>query len=78
MALAWEHALPQGFQVLLLEIDSLQFIGSKGLTSVTIKKGLNSKNEITIQGDVLLIGGHFSLNWKKIDGQWVIIADHSS
>ncbi|MBL4653943.1 MAG: nuclear transport factor 2 family protein [Flavobacteriales bacterium] len=24
------------------------------------------------------IGGHFSLNWKKIDGQWVIVADHSS
>ncbi|MBB6459569.1 YybH family protein [Flammeovirga kamogawensis] len=22
--------------------------------------------------------GHFSLIWKKVDGQWVIIADHSS
>ena len=22
--------------------------------------------------------GHFSLTWRKIDGQWVIIADHSS
>lgn len=22
--------------------------------------------------------GHFSLTWKKIDGEWVIIADHSS
>lgn len=27
------------------------------------------------KGDV---GGHFSLTWKKIDGEWVIIADHSS
>jgi hypothetical protein len=24
------------------------------------------------------IGGHFSLLWKRIDGTWVIIADHSS
>ena len=24
------------------------------------------------------IGGHFSLLWRKIDGQWVIVADHSS
>jgi hypothetical protein len=24
------------------------------------------------------ISGHFSLIWKKIDGDWVIIADHSS
>lgn len=24
------------------------------------------------------IGGHFSLIWKRIDGNWVIIADHSS
>ena len=24
------------------------------------------------------LGGHFSLNWKKIDGEWVIVADHSS
>jgi ketosteroid isomerase-like protein len=24
------------------------------------------------------VSGHFSLIWKKIDGDWVIIADHSS
>ncbi len=24
------------------------------------------------------LGGHFSLVWKKIKGEWVIIADHSS
>ena len=24
------------------------------------------------------IGGHFTLIWKKIDGQWVITSDHSS
>lgn len=23
-------------------------------------------------------GGHFTLLWKKIDGKWVIVADHSS
>lgn len=24
------------------------------------------------------VGGHFSLIWKKINGNWVIVADHSS
>ena len=24
------------------------------------------------------VEGHFSLIWKKIDGEWIIIADHSS
>ena len=24
------------------------------------------------------LGGHFTLLWKKIDGKWVIVADHSS
>jgi hypothetical protein len=24
------------------------------------------------------IGGHFTLLWRKIKGQWVIVADHSS
>ena len=24
------------------------------------------------------LGGHFSLLWKKVNGEWVIIADHSS
>ena len=24
------------------------------------------------------IGGHYTLVWQKIDGQWVIISDHSS
>ena len=24
------------------------------------------------------LGGHFSLNWKKIDNKWLIISDHSS
>jgi hypothetical protein len=24
------------------------------------------------------IGGHYTLLWKKIDGAWVIVADHSS
>lgn len=24
------------------------------------------------------VGGHFTLLWKKIDGRWVIVTDHSS
>lgn len=24
------------------------------------------------------VGGHFSLTWKKINGQWLIISDHTS
>lgn len=24
------------------------------------------------------IGGHFTLLWKKIDGKWLIVADHTS
>ncbi len=24
------------------------------------------------------VGGHFTLLWRKIDGKWVIVADHSS
>jgi ketosteroid isomerase-like protein len=24
------------------------------------------------------VGGHFTLLWKKINGEWVIVADHSS
>ena len=28
-----------------------------------------------VKGDV---GGHFSLLWRKINGTWVIVADHSS
>ena len=24
------------------------------------------------------VGGHFTLLWKKIDGKWVIVADHTS
>ena len=24
------------------------------------------------------VGGYFSLNWRRIDGEWVIVADHSS
>jgi hypothetical protein len=47
--------------------------------------------ELLSEGAVLLIGkwhlkrednedlgGHFSLNWKKIDNKWLIISDHSS
>lgn len=89
--------------------DSLQFIGSRGLTYGWQQTLDNYKKsypdratmgqlkfdilsmKLLSEGNVLLIGkwhlsreekedvgGHFSLNWKKINGQWVIIADHSS
>lgn len=54
------------------------------LTFTLIKKEkLGPENYLVIgkwqlqrsKGDV---GGHFSLIWKKINGQWVIISDHTS
>ncbi len=31
-----------------------------------------------LERDTLDVGGHFSLIWKKINGQWVIVTDHTS
>jgi hypothetical protein len=87
--------------------DSLQFIGSKGITygwKTTLTNYLTSypnkdlmgylnfsiinteqlsKTSIHVIGKWELlrensIGGYFTLLWKKIDGKWVIVADHTS
>ncbi len=31
-----------------------------------------------LERDTLEVGGHFSLIWKKVNGQWVIVTDHTS
>jgi len=31
-----------------------------------------------LERDTLDVGGHFSLIWKKVNGQWVIVTDHTS
>ncbi len=31
-----------------------------------------------LERDTLDVGGHFSLIWKKINGKWVIVTDHTS
>ncbi len=46
-------------------------------------KPLNSDNALVIGAWRLdrtsdTLGGAFSLNWQRIDGDWIIIADHSS
>ena len=55
--------------VLSFEIISVQLL-SETAAFVVGKWGL--KREM---GDV---GGFFSLIWRKIDGQWVIVSDHTS
>ncbi|ANQ51213.1 DUF4440 domain-containing protein [Flammeovirga sp. MY04] len=54
------------------------------LTFTLIKVEKLSKNVALVIGKWHLsrtkgdLQGHFSLTWKKINGKWVIIADHSS
>ena len=49
-----------------------------------ISTNMLSKDAIFIVGQWTLkresgdLGGHFSLLWKKIEGRWVIVADHTS
>lgn len=55
-----------------------------GLLKFTILEASQlSKNSIFIIGKWELskekpVGGHFTLLWKKIKGDWVIVADHTS
>ena len=55
-----------------------------GLLKFTILEASQlSKNSIYIIGKWELskekpVGGHFTLLWKKIKGDWVIVADHTS
>ena len=57
-------------------------MGQLTFTIVTLEK-LN-KNHYFMVGKWFLkreigdVGGHFSLIWKKVNGRWVIVADHSS
>lgn len=55
------------------------------LTFTNIKFEVYSSNAATVIGkwhikrnDSSQIGGHYSLLWKKIDGKWVIVRDHTS
>jgi hypothetical protein len=53
------------------------------LTFTIIETTQLSKNSIYVIGKWHLqkekeVGGYFTLLWKKIDGKWVIISDHTS
>lgn len=55
------------------------------LAFTNIKFDVFSKEVVTVVGkwqitrpDATQVGGHYSLLWKKIDGKWVIVRDHTS
>lgn len=103
----WNEGQLKGFMSFYWKSDSLEFIGSKGITygwQKTLdnyKKGYPDKkamgelkftilqnkqlseNYIYVVGKWQLtkekpVGGHFTLLWKKINGNWFIISDHTS
>ncbi|MCC6182655.1 MAG: nuclear transport factor 2 family protein [Bacteroidia bacterium] len=103
----WNRSDIDGFMTTYWKSDSLQFIGSKGITygwQATLnnyKKSYPNKasmgelkftilsnqqfsdNVIYIIGKWELrrekpVGGYFTLLWKKINNQWVIVTDHTS
>lgn len=103
----WNEGRITDFMSLYWKSDSLEFIGSKGLThgwqktldnykkSYPDKKAMGelkftilenkqlSENYIYIIGKWQLtkekpVGGHFTLLWKKINNEWLIISDHTS
>ena len=103
----WNAGSIDDFMKLYWQSDSLEFIGSKGITygwQKTLdnyKKGYPDKkamgqlkftilenkqlseNYIYIVGKWQLtkekpVGGHITLLWKKINGYWVIVSDHTS
>lgn len=58
------------------EMGTLEFEVKKlDILSVDAAYMLGSWN---LERDTLDVGGHFSLIWKKVDGQWVIVTDHTS
>ena len=107
---SWNNGDIDAYMDFYWKSDSLQFIGSKGLTYgwdttlLNYKKSystieemgtlsldnLNCKdlknNSYLINGKWYLkrneelkdLNGYYTLIWKKIDGQWKIIYDHSS
>jgi len=55
------------------------------LTFKNIKVDVLSKSNVAVVGkwqitrsDATQVGGHYSLLWKKINGKWVIVRDHTS
>ena len=63
--------------------SSKELMGVLALTN--IKCEVFTKEVVTVVGkwqitrpDATQVGGHYSLLWKKIDGKWVIVRDHTS
>ena len=107
---SWNNGDIDAYMEFYWKSDSLQFIGSKGLTYgwdttlINYKKSYSSKEEMgelsfenlnckDLENNAFLINGkwhlkrnkelkdkegYYTLIWKKIDGQWKIIYDHSS
>ncbi len=107
---SWNNGDIDAYMEFYWKSDSLQFIGSKGLTYgwdttlINYKNAYSSKEEMGelsfenlnckgLENNSFLINGkwhlkrneklkdkegYYTLIWKKIDGQWKIIYDHSS
>lgn len=104
---AWNKGSIAEFMTAYWHSDSLQFIGSKGITygwQKTYENYLKSYNTAEKMGQLNFtilemkqisatavyvvgrwqlsrekpVGGHFTLLWRKIDGQWLIVSDHTS
>ena len=104
---AWNKGSVAEFMTAYWKNDSLQFIGSKGITygwqktldnylkSYDTKEKMGrlsftilemnqiSETAVYVVGRWQLarekpVGGHFTLLWRKINGQWLIVSDHSS
>ena len=104
---AWNKGSIEEFMRAYWKSDSLQFIGSKGITygwQKTLDNYLKSYDSSEKMGQLNFtilemnqisetavyvvgrwklarekpIGGHFTLLWRKINGQWLIVSDHTS
>jgi ketosteroid isomerase-like protein len=105
--LAWNKGDIRGFMEAYWHSDSLQFIGSKGVTRgwdntlanylksydtpakmgqlhfTILEQKMLSPDYVYLTGKWQLerekpVGGHFTLVWKRIQGKWLIISDHTS
>lgn len=61
--------------------DSKEKMGQLGFTLLSLEQ--LSEDYVFVTGRWNLqraqpVGGHFSLLWRKLEGKWVIIADHTS
>ncbi len=104
---AWNRGSIADFMKAYWQSDSLQFIGSKGITygwqktldnylkSYDTKEKMGQLNFTLLEFKQLSptavfvigkwqlerekpIGGHFTLLWRKINGNWFIVCDHTS